>query len=196
MFYKSIGISIFLFIIGSNVSSQNITLPRVMHVNIFEGLQVYSEPSINSNKIAVYVHGEWIEVFERSNRLETINGITNYWYQVRGIIDGRWHSRAWVFGGYLSEQLPEDVPAIIGFWNVENEDNYIFRFWANERYVEGINRSGAATFGNWSLNENNLNIINENRNILINIEIINRNEIILNYPDGNIKRLIRNFNRY
>jgi len=195
---KNVFIFIFIFFVGINVFSQNKELHRVMYVNSIEGLQIYSEPSIKSNKIAVYAHGEWIEVFERTNRLETINGRRNYWYQIRGIIDGRWHHRAWIFGGYLSEQLPDDVPAIIGFWNVENavHDNYIFKFLASGEYVEGINRTGAALFGNWELNGNNLIIKNKHVNISINMIIINRNEIILNFPDGNVNILKRNFNIY
>ena len=199
--FKNICICIFIFFIGVNVFSQNAKLPRVMYVNFIEGLQIYSEPSINSNKIAVYAHGEYIVVYERSNRLQTVNGKSNYWYQIRGPIkglDGKWHDKAWIFGGYLSEQLPDDAPAIIGFWDVENAeyDNYIFRFLASGEYVEGIKRSGVAVFGNWELNRNNLIIKNKQRNTSINMMIINRNEIILNYPDGNVKKLTRNFNRY
>jgi len=194
MFYKNIGISILYFVIGLNVFSQNIDFPRIMYVNSIDGIQVYSEPSIDSKKITKFIHGECIQVLNMSNNPETVNGITNYWIQLSDHfnIDGIWYNRVWVFGGNLSEQLPEDVPAIIGFWKYEIGNRYLIRFWANGKYVKQRYGGTVVTIGNWSFNGSNFIII-ENKNILINIEIINNNEIFLNnFDDYNIK-LIRAF---
>jgi hypothetical protein len=196
MSLKKIVISIGILFIGIDAFSQSNNFPKVVYVNNKEGITIYLEPSVNSEIIARYVHGERVIVYDRNDKQVTINGIRNYWFQVRGIIDKKWYNRAWIFGGYLTEQLPEDVPAIIGYWDVENRENYMFRFSANGDFVEGVKQSDMAVFGKWTLNENKLNIIDERGNVIIDIVIINRNEIILNYTDGNKKILVRNFNVY
>jgi len=147
--------------------SQEMDFPKVMYVNSREGLNVRLEPFINSIVLSKYIHGQRVIVHGKSNELVTIDGITNYWVEVGGTFytgggsfeyEGMTYYRGWVFSGYLSEKLPENAPVIIGYWDNENDNNKIWTFTANHKYIEGY-KGTSGNAGTWSLNDNILTII-------------------------------------
>ena len=168
-----------------------ISFPKVLYVDSEIGLRVRLEPSVDSEIITTFRHGERIVVFGKNHIPMTINGIIDHWYEVRGIIGGEWRTSAWVFGGFLSKELPKDAPVIIGIWDVEfNNRNHLnaenheirFSFSADETYFEGIRNTGGLIRGTWSLNGNELILINENEvETKISITINDRNNLSLHY---------------
>jgi HSP20 family molecular chaperone IbpA len=189
--------------------------PMAMYVNSKEGLRVRLEPFINSDTISIYVHGQRVIVHGKSKEPVTIDNITNYWVEVGGTFytgggsfryKGETYYKGWVFGGYLSEQLPENAPVVIGYWDDENDDNKIWTFTANHDYIEGY-KGTSGNAGTWSLKNKILTIITipyvepipyskvekpEGETTVIDLTVINRNKIILKYKNGEIINLIRN----
>jgi len=112
--------SLFLAIMFWNaVSISSQEFPKVMYVNSKEGLIQRKSPSLNGERIGVFLHGERIIVYEKGDNI-TIDGISNFWY--RAHVYNGW---GWVFGGYLSEELPIDVESILGTWNTDQGIGYI-----------------------------------------------------------------------
>jgi hypothetical protein len=199
-------------IIQNNPDLQVLAFPRVMYVNAKEGLRVRSEPSIDSSRVGTFFHGERIVLYEKSDILDTIDGVENYWFQVRGVIGKQWFDRAWIFGGYLSGQLPDDAPVVIGYWDVDNDNRKCWIFHAHNSFMEGYKNSGNVKAGTWNLENNILTIISipprwddpiddplpnnkeqEGEKIIIDLIINNRNDIVLNFQDGETIKLKRNF---
>jgi len=174
-------ISLIIILSGNNLFSE-----QIMYVTAKEGLNKREEPSVYGKIIGKFIFGEMVSVQEQGAR-DTIDGITNYWYKihekirVNGELVSPWDKYCWVFGGYLSEELPLDAPIIIGRWEYNNDD---YMFFANGEYSFAIKGYLPGGGGNWSLNNNILNIKKNNGNILIAIIIINdRNNIVLNFTD-------------
>jgi hypothetical protein len=207
MIYNKLILIAILFIFGSNVFPQTSEFPKIMYVDSKEGLRIREEPSLNSNRIGAALHGERIRVYEKTNVPVTIDGIAGYWYRTDGrYIDGIWYRNAWVFGGYLSEQLPKDAPVILGYWDdIGNDRNYYY-FRPDHTYSEGYKETDMGLMGTWSLNNNLLTIIitgplmddfdgtgkHKSETVIINLTINDRNDIILNYPNGKTIKLRRN----
>jgi hypothetical protein len=195
-----------MFFSGLNLFSQATEFPKIMYVNSKEGLRLRLEPSINSNIIGIVLHGERIRIYEKSSTLITIDGITDYWYRTDGkYYEGKWYSSAWVFGGYLTEKLPEDVSAILGYWDVVGKNRNYYNFRPDYTFTEGYKETDRGFYGTWSINGNILTIIitrpimdsdeiveYKPETIKINLIINNRDDIILNYPNGEIIKLVRN----
>jgi hypothetical protein len=144
---------------------------------------------------------------------------------VRGIIQGGWINRGWVFGGYLQEELPEDAVVVIGAWDVAEDDELVWLFSAENSYIHGIKNSGSAVRGTWTLEGGVLTLVKQielddlepwqylqftEESIpmeeieltewqkrkqtpeIINLQVNSRNDIVLNFPDGEISHLKRN----
>jgi hypothetical protein len=137
------------------LSSQSSDFPETMYVNATDGLIRRSEPSIDSIRIGTYSHGEKVTVLERSQHPVTIEGITDYWYktQVDYWVDEHYNS-SWVFGSYLSENRPLNIPVIIGSWRDDRANPYYYKFRANYSFLIGLSETNAGYEGTWSLNEN------------------------------------------
>lgn len=188
----------FLPLIG--VYSQNVTqgFPKIMYVTFREGIKERREPFIEDNVIKTFSYGETIQVFYRQSAPVTIDGITDYWYSTRSAtVD----SRAWVFGGHLSEDLPEDLPVVMGRWDVENDQRRYYQFGPDYSYAEGYKGTGMGLFGTWRINGNIITIKltragtagdELNKTIDIRLKIIDRNNIELLFPNNEIERLSRN----
>jgi hypothetical protein len=197
--------------IEEKIISQISNFPKCMYVNSKEGLRVHSEPSINSNRIGSYIYGQRVIIHEKSDMPVTIDSITNYWIKVGGSFytgggsfsyEGKTYYNGWVFGGYLSEQLPEDAPIVIGYWDNENDNNKCWIFTANNRYIEGV-KGSSGRVGAWSLKNNILAIFTEPdveedfgelevEITVIELIINSQNNILLNYQNGEIIKLLRN----
>ena len=190
---KKLSIYIILFFLGSNIFSQQSEFPKIMYVNATAGLRIRNEPSTNSKVIGSLLYGARVVVTEKSLKPVVIGGITAYWYKTH-------NNDGWVFGGYLSETLPDDVPVFLSLWEEDGANNHIYYFDPNNIYREGIKESEWFANGKWKFNGDTLTLITEYgayekydkpeiKEIII--SIINKNTIILKYPDGNQVRLIR-----
>jgi hypothetical protein len=199
---KNIIIITLFLIFCVNLFSQSFESGKIMYVNSPEGLRIRAEPSINSRVVGMNSYGQCIWLLERSDVAVTIDGITAYWYNSSNGSGGN----GWVFGGYLSENLPSNVPIISGIWEAENNRRLVYSFDLNHRYWIGRKESGGGRSGEWELSGNTL-ILREDgyeygeivpqeiyRYI---ISFINNNYIILreNRNEGEIK-LIRSNNFY
>ena len=195
---------VFVVIGGAILFSQIKDFPKTMYVNSKEGLRKRTEPSLTSKRIGILPNGARIVVLERSTSAETIDGMTDYWYKTDGgMFDGKWYKETWVFGGYLSEMLPLDVPAILGRWDdKEKEDMYIY-FFADGMYWEGKKETDVGLGGKWVLKGNKVNITylqaglddlkpSEYKTIAIGLNVIDRDNIEIIWPDNKISRLKRN----
>jgi hypothetical protein len=110
------------------------------------------------------VYGEFVQVFSRQDKPVTINGITDYWYSEIYYLD---RSDRWVFGGYLSEELPNDLPFFVGMWDSTEEIEkkgtsrlfVSFHPYPDNSFSLGIKETGNARSGKWIIKETNRNII-------------------------------------
>jgi hypothetical protein len=102
---------------------QSTEFPKRTFVTSREGLRVRSRPSLNSEIRDIYFYAQMVLVYAKSERMNTIDGITDFWYRVSAGLE----PEKWVFGGYLSEIFPEGAHIIYGQWlNKGNNDNLIY----------------------------------------------------------------------
>jgi hypothetical protein len=135
--YKIIIIFVTILFSGLKLFAQASEFPKIMYIISEEGLWIRTEPSLNSNKIGIFLYGERIRVYEKNNMPVTIDGITSHWYKTSGkFYEGKWYNSAWVFGGYLSEQFPDDAPVILGYWDVVDKSRNYYFFSADQTYLE------------------------------------------------------------
>jgi hypothetical protein len=130
-------------------ASEN-SFPKIMFVNSREGLRIRSEPSINGDINGLLIYGERIVIHEKSENTVDLDGIIDYWYK----LNRDRNKTEWVFGGYLSEKLPSDLPIIIGRWdNVKQTRQYV-SFLPNHDYSKGRKEAGYYIRGSWEINGN------------------------------------------
>lgn len=85
-------------------------LIREMHVSSKEGLNVRIEPKLSSKKIGALTCCELAEIHEIGKE-ETIDGITAPWVKLNVLdqgftVNGEYAEYGWVFGGYLTREIP------------------------------------------------------------------------------------------
>jgi len=194
---------VFVFLIlfiNFNAFSQDLQpgFPKLMFVNAKAGLRERTEPSIRGNINRTLLYGETVQVFFRQNTAVTIDGITDYWYSTL------WsnNSDSWIFGGYLSEELPSDLPVIIGRWDDKNNEIQYYDFSVNHRYAEGYKETGMGIWGTWRLDGNTLTIMQDSamgdiiidppEEWILQLNIIDRNNINLLMSDNRVIMLSRN----
>jgi hypothetical protein len=170
----------------------------VMYVTSKEGLNQREEPSISGRKVGTLLYGERVLIYGKSNSRITIDGITDYWYSIQ------YDNKSWVFGGYLSKELPTDLPVVLGNWDDKNDSRQYYYFSPNYSYREGRKESDIGLGGKWKLTGSTLVITitsamedetippNEQRATNIQLTVIDRNNIILTYPNGEQAKLTRN----
>jgi hypothetical protein len=178
--------------------TSEINFPKIMYVTAKEGLRKRSEPSLNGDVTGLLLYGERIIIYEKSDIITTIDNITDYWYRV-------WYQvniNEWVFGGYISENLPSDLPIILGKWDNINNEREGINFTPNYGYFHSLRKETSnMIWGNWEINENIIKIfnlktgqdfmgiINDPDNIQL--QIINSNNIILTFSDNKVLELRR-----
>ena len=198
--YKKLSLICIFTLSSLTAFSQLSDFPKIAYVNVADGLRKRAEPSIHSSIEGRLLYGERIIILERSQSTATIDGITDYWYRTYGHWKDRSYQWTWVFGGYLSENLPLDVPVILGLWEAEENIRHIFLFLPNNVYREGVKGSEWFRSGKWELNGNTLILVTEygryekldNPEIeKVHISINDRNNIILAFPDKNQEKLTR-----
>jgi len=82
--------------VNNNSKNEIMISPKIMYVLSKEGLRIRSKASLESNKAGLLLYGESIIVNSRTNDVETIDGIKDYWYSF-----GK-EKKSWIFGVYLS----------------------------------------------------------------------------------------------
>jgi len=91
--------------------------PKLIFVTARAGLRGRSEPSTSGRIIETRQYGDFFQIHGRQDNPVTIDGITDYWHRVGDPNDRGWLIITWYFGGYLSEDLPADLPVVIGLWD-------------------------------------------------------------------------------
>jgi len=152
---------IIMLLLNINVfaQTQEKGYPKLMYVTAKDGLRERMSPSTNSIIKNTLVYGEHVQVFARQDKPVTINGITDYWYCTTGSTS----EDRWAFGGYLSEELPNDLPVFLGFWDSAEEiekNGYSWFFVdisannsAYNSFGVGKKSSGNVSFGKWRIIE-------------------------------------------
>jgi len=182
---------------------------KIMYINSKEGLSKYSKPSINSDITGVLLNGQRIIINTKDSFEDNIDGKIDYWYRIR-FDDNGYNDKDYIFGGYLSENLPSELPIFLGRWdNIDDQREY-FTFKPNYYYSNGMKETSLGLWGTWKLDENKITInktfigydaehsaISFYRNLddafEIKVIIIDSNNIILKLPQNrtiNVKRSI------
>jgi len=180
--------------------------PQEMFVTATSGLYMRSDSTLESNIIGLLPFREKVTIYAKSNKAETINDITGFWYSINEKND------LWVFGGYLSKDLPsfDYQSLIIGMWDIVGKYNSvgnqnIMIFYSDHGFISGVRNSGHGIFGSWRINDNvisaagNFPNYNESLNYdreairyrMTIIEVINRDRIRIRYDNGEIDELVR-----
>ena len=135
----------------NDIKINNNDFQKIMYVIASDGIVQRKEPSLDSTIIGKLLYCEPVVLFNRSETQDTINGITDYWYETGFdmYFEGQYILNSWVFGGYLADKLPSDAPISLfeGYWigDLENEgfsyifsgNTYIFGAWHGEVNVKG-----------------------------------------------------------
>lgn len=109
-------LSLLLFSCSGNEGVQEIELPPTPVLGIQTSwavitsshLRLRERPTQDSSAIITLWRGSVLEIVSKRNRKETVEGLSDYWYQIN--YDGL---QGWVFGGYLdlydSPELAEEA---------------------------------------------------------------------------------------
>jgi hypothetical protein len=155
-----------------------------MYVTSKEGVRERSEPYTDSQITRTRQYGEMIQLFARQNKTVTINGITDYWYRTT---HPNTTYTTWIFGGYLSEELPKELPVIIGWWDVIDNRNMKVSFYYDYFFFFGLKEeTGSGIWGVWEMNKTRtqitVNLENEDTiYIYIQFKVIDKNNIELSF---------------
>jgi uncharacterized protein YheU (UPF0270 family) len=201
-------------LIKENVDTKNIiesielleidaNLPKIVYINSKDGLRKRSEPSTSGDVTGLLLYGERVIIYEKSESSNVIDGIDEYWYRINQHRDKSKYE--WIFGGYISENLPTDLPFILGLWDDINSPfvfGYLregYRFHPNNEFSFFRKETGYGLMGSWEINDNIIRIFNlrpsddylaahsslnyseEN----IQLKIIDNNNIVLFFSNNN-----------
>jgi len=115
--------------------------PKIMYVISKEGLRKRSDPSLNGNITGILLYGERIIIDRITKKNDTVDNIIDYWYGIR------YEKDTWVFGGYLSELLPSDVPVFFGRWDNINRERETWEFKPNGDFMNALKESSIGVCG-------------------------------------------------
>jgi hypothetical protein len=124
---------------------------KIKYVNSPKGLNLRSAADINSDKIMTVPNKSVVKIVDIDKNLIIIDDIQNNWYFIN--YNG---TTGWLFGGYLSDNLPLDLPVIIGTWININHSGIQFRF--NSDYTYELFEVNGFYGGNWRLSNNMLTL--------------------------------------
>jgi len=98
-----------------------------LYVNAFDGLNIRTDPNLNSKIIKTIAFGEKIILLEINDEKVTIDNITGSWVKVK------WNNlTGWMFNGYLSKSIDDVLLLQYNIYIKETnkmkyDDNYIFK---------------------------------------------------------------------
>ena len=128
-----------------------IELPKVkMFVTALDGLRVRNAPT-DGDVIVTLAYLTEVTVLEEQENSVTISGATGKWTLIETA-----NIRGWAFGGFLSEQIPNDSSYLIGTWHVEGPEGLVYIFRNDRSFLVGIYESGHAAGGTWNLTRDTL----------------------------------------
>jgi hypothetical protein len=169
---------------------------KILFVSSRIGSKIREKPSKEGGLINILPYGTFIEVTERTNNKEIIDGINDYWYRIE-----HKNKDAWIFGGYLTENIKSHP--IVGKWKSIHDNKQIWLFYFDNNILAGSENTDHVFFdGTYQLLGNKLHIITKNYvnyetaeyEILeetIIVEFINMDKMILRLKNGVIFELIR-----
>jgi len=133
--------------------------PLLMFVTARAGLRVRRavSPSVNSEIVRTLSYRSFIQVFGRQDNPVTIDGITDYWYRLSAFPFN--NTFEWIFGGFLSRELPEDLPVVIGKWLIRENPRMYMTFYPNYRFRHGWREASEGITGTWSINGNTITLV-------------------------------------
>ena len=112
---KSFIVTPFIIVFINSVSSQETVnsqqISPIMYVMAGDGLNLRTEPTIQSQIIRVLPFLTKVKIIEKSDNFISLDGISSQWHKVSINND-----IGWVFGGYLSKNI--DIPKL-------NDKNFI-----------------------------------------------------------------------
>jgi len=119
----------------------NYDIKRRLFVTNINGLEERVSPSVDSRVLRKYLYCEMIYVHDKSEEPVTIDGVTGYWYKMNDLnspyTDTSENIYSYVFGGYLSEELPKDAPRTIlnGYWNGTGRNENLSYLFSGNTYI-------------------------------------------------------------
>jgi hypothetical protein len=174
-------------------------LPSIKYVNSNDGLNCRDSPSVLGERLGTLLHGSRFVAHEKSSRKETIDDITDFWYRCSGSISGG--GFYWVFGGYLSDLIPDDTDPFLGYWDTDRGSRDFWHFFPDHTVNSGRKETDIGWIGTWELSGDKIIIRKrpiesyepiEHEILEIVIKVINRNRIDLHFSDGSKECLTRN----
>ena len=188
-----------------NIDNENfIYLNKKMYVNATSGLRVRNIPSMEGERIGLLDNYTEVNIIMEDNNIVIINNTEGKWVYINRPIEG------WVFNGYLINEITIDSSIILGLWQVgTSEYPYLYVFssdgntWARGGYGAEWDFGGT-----WRINRNilslrerptghgvktdeNGNNIEEYKNIDINLNIIDNNNIELIFSNNEVVKLMK-----
>jgi hypothetical protein len=172
------------------------TVGKILFVSSRVGLKIREKPSKEGAIINILPYGMFIEVMERTNDREIVDGINDYWYKIEYN-----NKNAWIFGGYLTEKIKSSP--IVGKWKSIHDNKQIWLFYFDNRILAGTESTDHVFYdGTYELLGNKLYIITKNYidyeteeyeilEATIIIEFVNIDKMILYLENGIIFELIR-----
>lgn len=177
-------------------------LPRIMFVTAEAGLRIRSEPSVQGDIMGLFLHGSRIIITERSETIDTIGDISDYWFRINDYRFPEGWVTGWVFGGFISNVFPENLPIILGLWDDINSPfiswpdgvshfRVGYRFRPNFSFSFFIKETGHVVRGSWEINEDIIRIFDiiyteghigvDYTEEFIQLEIIDNDNIVLTF---------------
>ena len=153
-------------------------------------LEMKEQPTSESKTLKELVYGEFVVSIEKTAKTDLIDGIKDYWHKI-GQFDFENYQiyYGWVFGGYLSEKLDDNL--IVGTWHEDSEPNdFDWTFFYNGHYDKWYCGKGEASIGEYKIQYDTLTIIRRDRsaidgslgseyNFVANIKFIDDDHMIL-----------------
>jgi hypothetical protein len=164
-----------------------------------------------------YEHGAKVIVYEETKMEDTVDGVNDYWYQLV-------YRDGWLFGGDLSDHFPdpEDMQdlyqIIFGLWDDELNERIYYNFsrksfhekFSSELlYAEGYKETDMGLWGEWYVTEagdvihitltgagNGEFEEDEYERYEVRVIVVDRDTVILEYPDGKKANLKRNYDTW
>jgi hypothetical protein len=119
---------------NSDVTIKVIEKPVMWALVIDNNLRIRDEPNVESSILGILNFGSIVEIIEQSEQEYIIGNMSNYWYKIKtiGEIIG------WIFGGYITMLVSDDIEEIKKFVPEEFRDRRWMEYKGNIGTSENI----------------------------------------------------------
>jgi len=159
---------------------------RTMYVNALNGLRVRDAPE-DGEQIALLKYFTEVSVLEEKETAVTIGDVTGRWSLIEAAVDDA-VIKGWVFGGFLTDQMPDDPSFLFGVWYSHNMPFNWYTFRSNNTFnweVEVHWGGEAPRPATWNLKNNILTLTWRNiEDRVYTVQVISQNEITLTGING------------